>query len=144
MNLNDLEQLARFWSHVDVISHSNSDQCWIWTGAKNNKGYGVFGKNPILAHRFVASQTQTIDNKTVNHLCDNPGCVKPSHLVIGTQKQNVFDMYLKQRNNSKLDIQSVKDIRTKRLSRLEFSKLYDVSEFTIGQVQRKETWTWVN
>lgn len=146
MDTKKLQQQARFWNLVRLHTASNSSQCWEWTGAKNPNGYGVFGitnKQTMLAHRYCASLMGDITDKVVMHTCDNPSCVRPDHLSISTQQSNMADMFLKQRNNNKLNIQAVRDIRSKRLDRKSFAKLYNVSEFTIGQVQRKETWAWI-
>lgn len=137
---------ARFWNQVTVISHSNSDQCWLWKGAKMPNGYGIFGHAPgktCLAHRYAASLCGDIADKVVMHRCDNPSCVRPDHLEIGDQSMNQRDMYVKARDNNKLNAASVKDIRSRRVSRREYAALYGVSVFTVGQVQRRETWDWV-
>jgi hypothetical protein len=150
MNITDIETQARFWNKVKVIPESNSDACWIWQGGTmpNRSGhtYGVasIGKSKtMLAHRFAASLGQDITNKVVQHKCDNPLCVRPSHLRVGTQKDNMQDMYSKDRQNSKLDVAAVLDIRTCSFSRTEYAKKYGVSEYTIGAVQRKDSWAWV-
>jgi len=77
--------------------------CWEWTGWKNHDGYGFFrylNKKEIQAHRFSAKHLagQDITNKVVCHKCDNPGCVNPEHLFVGTQSDNVRDMHIKKRH----------------------------------------------
>lgn len=146
MNTIDIETQARFWNKVKVISQSNSDACWLWQGGTMPNGYGVasIGKSKtMLAHRYAASLSQDITDKTVLHKCDNPLCVRPSHLAVGTQQDNITDMYNKERSNNKLNNQAVLDIRTKSLSRVEYAKKYNVSEYTIGEVQRRKTWSWL-
>ena len=144
MNIQHIEEQARFWSHVHTVGHSNSQQCWIWRGACNANGYGVFGSmsGPILSHRYAAALVG-VTGDVIRHVCDNPGCVRPSHLQGGTQADNMLDMCVRQRKNSRLNIAAVQDIRTRRIARTAFAKLYNVSEFTIGQVQRRETWQWL-
>jgi hypothetical protein len=146
MNIKSIMLQARFWNNVNIISDSNSSACWLWTGATNNKGYGVsgIGNGKIqLAHRLAASFAEDIDDRVVMHACDNPLCVRPDHLRIGSQQDNMHDMYVKQRSNNKLNRIAVLDIRTKALSRAAYAKKYGVSEYTIGDVQRGATWTWV-
>jgi len=149
MNTLDLETQARFWQHVNVKHHSTTQECWLWTGAQNGRGYGIASigqSKTMLAHRYVAQlrgDTLT-DDTVVTHICDNPLCVRPSHLKTADQSYNMIDMMTKGRKkNVKLDIAMVRDIRTKRISRTEFATQYNISEYTIGQVQRRETWDWV-
>lgn len=89
----------RFLRHV-----SKTSKCWIWNGAVNNKGYGVFrinGKN-YYAHRIAHEIFKgTIpDGLLVCHHCDNPPCVRPDHLFIGTISDNARDMVSKKRHSS--------------------------------------------
>lgn len=148
MNNLELETQARFWQHVDVKNHSNDQNCWLWTGAQNGRGYGIAsignGKT-MLAHRFVAllKGDQLLPDSVVTHICDNPLCVRPSHLHTADQKYNMHDMHAKGRGRIKLTIDIVKDIRTKRISRKDFATLYNISEFTVGDVQRRNVWSWV-
>ncbi len=87
----------RFWSKVD-----KTDNCWNWTAAKHQFGYGLFniGGKILLAHRVVyALAVGPLGNFCVCHHCDNPGCVRPVHLFLGTQKDNVRDMMEKGRHS---------------------------------------------
>jgi len=146
MDIKTIETQARFWNKVKIIPESNSDACWEWQGALMPNGYGVASKGqskPILAHRYAASLTQDIENKVVIHKCDNKLCVRPSHLSVGSQQENIADMFNKNRQNSKLDITAVRDIRTRSLSRSEYAIKYGISEYTVGEVQRGTTWRWV-
>jgi len=89
---------ALFWSKV-VISR---DHCWEWQGSKR-RGYGRFNIGGRLRHahhvawRFIKGDFPA--DKQVLHRCDNPGCVNPEHLFIGTIKDNMQDMLAKGRGN---------------------------------------------
>jgi len=81
----------RFWAKVE-----KTDRCWNWTGAIFAKGYGLLGYNGhnFTVHRFswVIHNGPIPDNKWVLHHCDNPKCVKPEHLYLGTAQDNADDM----------------------------------------------------
>lgn len=81
-----------FWSKVQ-----KSDHCWVWLGRKYRDGYGEFkfdGRS-IAAHRMawaLANGRAPGPGKVICHTCDVRGCVNPSHLFEGTQKDNMRDM----------------------------------------------------
>ena len=90
-----------FWSNVEK---GNRDDCWIWTGTKNVSGYGIFchRNTTIAAHRFswVLKNGAIPPGLFVCHSCDNPSCVNPFHLWVGTNEENLSDMQRKRKQGS--------------------------------------------
>lgn len=81
--------VARFWIKVDQTNF-----CWLWKSSVNKHGYGTFQyKNESLAHRlsWIIVYGPIPDDKQVLHRCDNPKCVNPNHLFIGTHQDNMRD-----------------------------------------------------
>lgn len=93
-SMTETEQLARVWSHVD-----KSGECWTWDVGKRY-GSACFKGRRWQAHRLIWTLTNGSipDDMCVLHRCDNPKCVKPSHLFLGTQKLNVRDAIQKGRH----------------------------------------------
>ena len=87
--------LSRFWDYVDKSAGRNG--CWVWTGNKFKFGYGSYGRacrgNTIVAHRisWELCRGKIPRGLFVLHQCDNPPCVNPRHLYLGTQDDNMKD-----------------------------------------------------
>jgi hypothetical protein len=91
-----------FWSKVQ-----KSDGCWEWQGHRTNWNYGyfTFRGDSIPAHRFsveLASGKRIPAGMVICHKCDNPPCVRPDHLFIGTHADNMRDMAEKGRNRRRV------------------------------------------
>jgi hypothetical protein len=82
---------AAFW---DKVSLELETGCWLWTGARNGGGYGIFRHNRIAksAHRlaFETLIHPIVDDRQVDHLCRQRHCVRPSHLELVTQRENLL------------------------------------------------------
>ncbi len=97
---------VRFWSKVLSTPVENDDCCWVWTGATNSDGYGVIRCDGqlVYAHRvsYVMHGGELLDGEVVRHTCDNPPCVRPTHLVKGTVGQNIRDQWRRGRRAQSL------------------------------------------
>lgn len=92
---------ARFWSKAVFESGSG---CLLWSAAHDPKGYGRFGRgygNMLKAHRvaYKLATGRTPGQLFVTHSCDNPRCVNPDHLSLGTPASNMRERELRGRAN---------------------------------------------
>ena len=147
----------RFWAKVDK---KGPEECWEWTGAKLRDGYGrireggQYGR-PVLAHRasWELAKDPIPKGMCVLHRCDNPACVNPAHLFLGTISDNAQDMVNKGRSTrgervitSKLTEQGVHEIRQMlgaRILQSVIAKKYVVTHMTSSRINTGATWGWL-
>lgn len=135
-----------------------TDNCWLWDGGKVPDGYGSFrvsSSKVEAAHRvaYVLAYGDIPDGLFVLHSCDNPPCVRPSHLWLGTGGDNARDMIAKGRanrkgdnaNHRKLTSTQVVAIRSKwaagGTTQRALAKEYGVHYSTIHLIVRNLVWT---
>jgi hypothetical protein len=126
--------------------------CWIWQRATNKLGYGITEDG--LAHRLVwkVINGDIPEGMCVCHKCDNPQCVNPDHLFLGTHQDNMTDMVNKNRARpgkvkgeshgmTSLSSAQVEEIRmAEGVTQRELAIKYGVSQGTISNIRRGATW----
>ncbi len=131
--------------------------CIEWQGWRNRAGYGYrrFEGKTRLAHRVAYANHHglllpALGGKVVRHTCDNPACVNPEHLLLGTQRDNMNDVIARQRvagernGYAKLTAEQVRAIRTAYqaggISQRTLGTRYGVAQTTIGFIVRGVSW----
>ena len=92
----------RFFSKVD-----KTESCWLWEGGIRGNGYGGFDRRPAHRVSWEMNNGQIPDGMNVLHKCDVRICVNIDHLFLGTQSDNMNDMYAKGRGNNARGLQKV-------------------------------------
>jgi hypothetical protein len=130
---------------------NKTKKCWIWIGPINNKGYGriTYGgmSTTGIAHRaawIFFNEKRVPKGLNVLHGCDNPRCVNPKHLHLGTQKQNIREMCERNRGVigedhplsrlSNLDVLKVKKLLKTNIYRRVIAKRFNVSTALIDRI----------
>ena len=142
---------VRFWRLVD-----RSGECWEWTAAKDRNGYGLFTEQPgsqVVAHRYAYRIThgEIPAGRFICHSCDNPSCVNPAHLWLGTAAENMHDMVQKGRSLTgerhparKLSEADVVEIRRRYASdditQQQLADEYGVHQTHISEIVRGVRW----
>lgn len=150
----------RFWPKVEIPERK--DDCWIWCGGHDSWGYGtfVFRGRQTGAHRvvYILHYGEIPEGLLVCHTCDNPTCVNPQHLFLGTNLDNSNDKLRKGRfvtprpknrctgerhRSAKLNSQQVLSIRERIASGEEFSVLakdFNVRPMSIQRIAEGKSW----
>lgn len=155
----DAAQSAAFWSKVQITNDHN--ECWEWAGARTSNGYGNVRLHKVYeaAHRvaYRAAHGSIPAGMQVCHICDNPPCCNPRHLMLGNAASNFCDMLIKQRQgfhknraigerntNAKMTADGVREMRRKyrngEANQYELADQYGVTQATVGYIVRNKTW----
>ena len=153
----------RFWEKVDKTTTPGG--CWPWLGAKNRLGYGRIGRGgagggTANAHRVSWELTHgpAPDHLFVCHRCDNPSCVRPDHLFLGTPAENTHDSWVKGRHirgervgGSKITADMVRVIRRRYAALPPYTKgavkalaaEFGITHSNVSAIVRRESWAHV-
>lgn len=132
--------------HVDKLS----SDCWLWTGAKDKKGYGKIN----IAGRYVQTHRASWMEfkgdpglRFVCHSCDTPACINPEHLFLGSQQDNMDDMVQKNRQGkgallrqAKLTEELVRTIRATQISCGMWATATGTTPMAIWKARHGKTW----
>jgi hypothetical protein len=155
------DNMARFWN---LVAKSRPGDCWEWQSYKTCLGYGLFivSRKRYYAHRvsYFLTRSEIPQEMCVLHRCDNPGCVNPDHLFLGTHKDNTQDMLAKGRrphhhyrkdgfrgHAKKLNIDKIREIRATFVpcgNIRELAEKYGVSKSFIHRIIKGIAWKGVN
>lgn len=153
--------ISRFLDKVKVPE--NKQECWEWFGFRTTKGYGrmyVSRNKYDAAHRVSYSLFigKIPDGMVVMHKCDNPRCVNPEHLTIGTYQENTQDCIAKKRfhpgvkrgeknNMTKLTTEQAKEIlrlvSDGIMKGKDIAKMFGVSQSTVSSIKVKRNWSYL-
>lgn len=147
----------RFWAKVD-----KTDDCWIWTGClsgnRRSTGQPQFriANKTYYSHRvsWEMANGDIPEDLCVLHKCDVPQCVKPDHLFLGTQLDNIRDMVQKGRargNNIKgedhtlhklvdANIREIRQLSVQRVPQRKIAKRYGVSQYVVWAIIHRRMW----
>lgn len=140
MSMGRYNTIDDYWNKVNK---DTSTGCWEWTGRLNQDGYGGFkmNHNEMHVHRWsMVFKGHEIKGLVVCHKCDNPKCVNPDHLFLGTQADNVKDMIAKGRYvkpQSKLSAEDIVAIQQSTDSYSIIGKRFNISAPYVCSIKRK-------
>jgi hypothetical protein len=137
-----------FWDRV-----LRGEDCWEWQAARTTAGYGEYRSTYAHRHAYELAVGPIPRGLFVLHHCDNPPCVRPDHLWLGTNADNMRDMVAKGRGlrgsaqpMAKLtepDIPEIRRLAASGMSRTEIGRRYGVTYTAISHVLAGRTWGWL-
>jgi hypothetical protein len=142
------------WSGYFLGNYIKEEGCFIWLKGKDRDGYGRawFNKSTLPAHRVSYYLYYKVwpGDKLVCHSCDNPSCVNPNHMFLGTHRDNHKDRGRKGRTakldnhgRAKLNVEKAKEIRklySAGYTQRELGDMFNVSNAAVHSIVNNKTW----
>lgn len=154
--------VARFWAKIDKngpIVRPEIGPCWLWTAALFDRGYGAFRLDGQQRRAHVVSYKWHVgpvpEGLSVLHCCDVRRCIRPDHLFVGTQKDNIQDAISKGRmaNGTRngmyvQDLTTLTDIQVQRIHQLaaqggrhsDIADQFGISQPMVSRIARGDAW----
>lgn len=159
------------WSRVDISG--GPEACWPWTARQDDQGYGMTKINgrQWRAARWVLTQKlgrELTADEVTRHTCDNPPCVNPAHLIVGSPADNIADMigrgrhvhgdqHWTRRDNTKLlgamnpaskltadDVRAIRAQYAEGATQVALAERFGITQAYISQIVRRRSWAHIN
>lgn len=141
----------------DKTLMSDEESCWPWLGARNSRGYGSLRIGDAIhsAHRvsYIVHKEPIPEGMHVIHACDQPSCVNPNHLSLGTHADNMDDRQKKGRtargsNNGKSkltesDVRAIKIMLAEGRLHTYIAERFPITRRAVGYIASGDTWAHV-
>lgn len=162
-NLHGRPLSERFWARVEIGPHG---ACWHWLGGRHqNQGYGRLNEGvprgkTIYAHRvsWLLHFGEIPDGLCVLHRCDNPPCVNPAHLFLGTVTDNNADRHAKGRTKPGMpmrgelcgkatltaaDVTRMRDLASAGMKPVDLGRIFSIDASTVSKIVSRKRWAHV-
>lgn len=140
---------AAFYARVQ-----RTESCWTWTGKTDKSGYGVFYKDggDFRAHRVAYAIGNGVGPGTmfVCHRCDNPRCVRPDHLFLGSNRENTADRHAKGRSAkgsssgaaklTESDVAAIRAALRGGAKQVDMAIRFGITQANVSEIARGKTW----
>ncbi len=151
----------RFWENVIKAA---LDDCWLWTGTKGHHGYGMMSvgskrdksRRNVFAHRlsYELHYGPIPSGAVIRHTCDNPSCVNPGHLIVGSHQENMRDMVSRNRQTlgtknpqARITADDVRQIRALAASgtiHAEIAPRFGITRSAVTMIVERKRWAHVD
>lgn len=154
-NWHRLSRPSRITNLTKILNKVRFGKCWEWLGGKDSDGYGIVSVRNVSKRvtRLIGALVWgwNVSGKEVCHKCDNPACLRPTHLFLGTSAENTKDRDAKGRTSkgekhytTSLTTADVLEIRrlwsTGKYRQWEIANKYGLSRPQVGKIVRRGSW----